>query len=249
MSFYGIGKHRLETVNKKAVIDAINVTDNGSGYETKRRSVGTSGINTALNEITIKNHGYSSGEILRYSVGAGDTVGGLVDGNDYYVTKLIMMSLNLSQIGTTTQGKEFFYTTNQYVDLTSKGTGTQYFNYQPISVTVNGAVGISSVGTETFKAQVQPIFRGSLTSIHLDDSGVGYGDSEIINFNRRPSVSVLSGQNAQVTPIVTADGRIIEVIVSNVGSKYTSTPDLVINGTGVGCVLTPIIENGILIRS
>ena len=100
--------------------------------------------------------------------------------------------------------------------------------------------------TETFKAQVQPIFRGELTSIHLDDSGVGYGDSEIINFNRRPSVFILSGQNAQVTPIVTADGRIIEVIVSNVGSKYTSTPDLIINGTGVGCVLTPIIENGIL---
>ena len=246
LSFYGIGKHRLETVNKKAVIDAINVTDNGSGYETKRRSVGISGISTALNEITIKNHGYSSGEILRYSVGTGDVVSGLVDGNDYYVTKLNDDVFKLSEIGTTTQGKEFFYTTNQYVDLTSKGTGIQYFNYQPISVTVNGAVGISSVGTETFKAQVQPIFRGELTSIHLDDSGVGYGDSEIINFNRRPSVSILSGQNAQVTPIVTADGRIIEVIVSNVGSQYTSTPDLVINGTGVGCVLTPIIENGIL---
>ena len=81
--------------------------------------------------------------------------------------------------------------------------------------------------------------------MHLDESGFGYGDSEIANYNRRPSVSVISGVNAQVTP-VTADGRIIEVIISNVGSKYTSTPDLVINGTGIGCVLTPIIENGIL---
>ena len=246
LSFYGIGKHRLETVNKKAVIDAINIIDNGSGYETKRRSVGTSGISTALNEITIKNHGYNSGEILRYSVGAGDTVTGLVDGNDYYVTKLNNDVFKLSQTGTTTIGKDFYYTTNQYVNLTSKGTGVQYFNYQPISVTVNGAVGISSVGTETFKAEVQPIFRGQVTSVHLDESGFGYGDSEIANYNRRPSVSVISGVNAQVTPIVTADGRIIEVIISNVGSKYTSTPDLVINGTGIGCVLTPIIKNGIL---
>ena len=244
LSFYGIGKHRLETVNKKSVIDTINITDNGSGYEYKKRSVSVSGINTALNTFTIKNHDYESGEILRYSVGAGDTVGGLVDGTDYYVTRLDSDNFKLSQVGTLTQGKQFFYTTKQYVNLTSKGSGTQYFNYQPISVTIKGAVGISSVGTETFKANVQPIFRGSLTSIHLENSGSGYGNSEIINLDRKPSVSIISGRNAQVTPIVTADGRIIEVIVSNVGSRYTSTPDLVINGTGVGCVLTPIIENG-----
>jgi hypothetical protein len=244
LSFYGIGKHRLETINKKSVIDAVNIIDNGSGYEYKKRSVGVSGINTALDTFTIKDHDYESGEILRYSVGAGDTVGGLVDGTDYYVTRLDSDNFKLSQVGTSTQGKQFFYTTKQYVDLTSKGSGTQYFNYQPISVTIKGAVGISSVGTETFKAVVQPIFRGSLTSIHLENSGSGYGDSEIINLNRKPSVSIISGRNAQVTPIVTADGRIIEVIVSNVGSRYTSTPDLVINGTGVGCVLTPIIENG-----
>ena len=244
LSFFGIGKHRLECVNKKAVIDAVNITDNGNGYQTKKRSVSVAGINTALDTITIKNHDYESGEIVRYSVGAGDTVGGLANGSEYYVTKVDSNSFKLSQIGSSDQGKEFFYNTKQYIDLTSKGSGIQYFNYQPISVTIKGAVGIASVGTDTFKAVVQPIFRGSLTSIHLESGGSGYGNSEIINFNRRPSVSVVSGQNAQATPIVTADGRIIEVIVSNVGSKYTSTPDIVINGTGVGCVLTPVMENG-----
>ena len=248
LTFFGIGKHRLECVNKKAVIDAINIIDNGSGYQTKKRSVSVSGINTALDTITIKNHDYNSGEIVRYSVGSGNTISGLTDGTDYYITKIDSDSFRLSQIGTSDQGREFFYNTRQYVDIISKGSGIQHFNYQPILVTVKGAVGIASVGTDTFKAVVQPIFRGSLTSIHLESGGSGYGDSEIINLNRRPSVSIISGQNAQVTPIVTADGRIIEVIVSNVGSKYTSTPDLVINGTGIGCVLTPIIENGRLLE-
>ena len=189
LSFYGIGKHNLVTTNKKAVIDAINIIDNGSGYENKKRSVSVSGINTALDTVTIKDHDYNSGEILRYSVGTGNVIGGLTDDTDYYVTRLDKDTFKLSAVGTSDQGKEFFYRTKQYIDLTSKGTETQYFNYQPISVTVKGAVGISSVGTETFKASVQPIFRGSVTSVHLENTGVGYGDEEVINLNRRPSIS------------------------------------------------------------
>ena len=60
-----------------------------------------------------------------------------------------------------------------------------------------------------------------------------------------PDVTVTSGVNAQVKPIVTADGRIIEVIIENVGSNYTSIPNLeIISTTGIGCVLTPIFSNG-----
>ena len=54
----------------------------------KRRSVSVSGINTALDTVTIKNHGYNSGEILRYSVGTGNVIGGLTDDTDYYVTRV-----------------------------------------------------------------------------------------------------------------------------------------------------------------
>ena len=49
LSFFGIGKHILECTSKKAVIDSINVTNNGSGYENKKRSVTSVGINTASN--------------------------------------------------------------------------------------------------------------------------------------------------------------------------------------------------------
>jgi hypothetical protein len=39
------------------------------------------------------------------------------------------------------------------------GVGTHTFNYPEISVEVIGNVGISSIGSDNFKAVVQPIFR------------------------------------------------------------------------------------------
>jgi len=247
LSSYGIGKHTLECVLQKSVIDSINIVDNGTGYENKKRTVISAGINTSSDIITIENHDYKSGEILRYSAGT-SFIGGLTDGTDYYVTAIDNNSFKLSEIGSTND-KILFYRTKQYIDLTSTGTGTQVFNYPPISVAVEGPVGIETVtGIEAsaYKAQIQPVFRGELTSVHLSDKGSGYG-SDIINFTKLPQISVISGTNAQVKPIVSSDGRIIEVIIDNRGSGYTSIPNLeLISSSGIGCVLTPIIENGFL---
>ena len=246
LSSHGIGKHTLECVSSKSVIDSINIVDNGTGYENKKRTVTSAGINTSSDIITIENHDYKSGEVLRYSAGA-SAIGGLSDGTHYYTTVIDSNQFKLSEIGPITD-ERFFYKTKQYVDLTSAGTGTQIFNYPPISVTVEGPVGIATVAgieSSAYKAEVQPIFRGELTSVHLSNKGSGYGTSEIINFIKLPDVTVTSGVNAQVKPIVTADGRIIEVIIENVGSNYTSIPNLeIISTTGIGCVLTPIFSNG-----
>ena len=247
LSSHGIGRHTLECTSRKSVIDSINIVNNGTGYENKKRSVVSTGINTSSDIITIENHDYKSGETLRYSAGT-SSIGGLNNDTDYYVTVIDNNQFKLSEIRST--DKTFFYRTNQYVNLTSTGTGTQIFNYPPITVTVEGPVGISTVtGIESsaYKAEVQPIFRGELTSIHLSDQGSGYGTNNIINFNKLPNISVVSGKNAQVKPVVSSDGKIIEVIIENIGSNYTSIPDLeIISSSGIGCILTPILVNGTL---
>ena len=74
---------------------------------------------------------------------------------------------------------------------------------------------------------------------------MGYGSSEIIDFNRQPDISVLSGSDAQAQ-VVISNGTIVEVLILNGGSNYTSIPDLDLNGDGYGAVLTPIMENGSL---
>jgi len=240
LTSFGIGNHLLESYNKKSVISSINIESEGSNYQNKKRTATSSGVSTSLSYITIKNHDYQSGEIVRYSA-TGSPIGGLVSNTNYYLTKVDENNFRLSLVGIGTDNQDFYYKTNQYIDFTSTGSGIHNFNYPQISVEVVGNIGVSSI----FKAQVQPIFRGEVTSIHIENNGVGYGSSEIVNFSRDPNVTLSSGSDAQLIPIINA-GKIVEVLVNNPGKDYSSPPNLNIltNGNGIGAVLTSIIENG-----
>ena len=55
-----------------------------------------------------------------------------------------MINLNYLLLGGTTQS-DFFYNTKQYQNFSSIGVGTHTFNYQDISVTIDGRIGISSI--------------------------------------------------------------------------------------------------------
>ena len=217
---YGIGKHSLKSVNKKSVVNSINVVNGGSGYENKKRTSPITGINTASNLVTIVNHDYKTGEKVKYTC-TGTPVSGLSVDTEYYVTVVDKDSFHLSQIGVSSD-REFYTRTKQYVNMTSVGVGTHIFNYPDITVTLSGNVGISSIGTETFKGSFQPIVRGIVTSIHLENGGVGYGSSEIINLDRQPTVELESGSDCQLTPIVVG-GKIVDVIIQKSGSRYLST--------------------------
>ena len=241
---YGEGTHKFETVNKKSVVESVSIISSGDGYENKKRSCGVTGVSTSLNCIKIKKHDYKSGETVKYSAGS-SSIDGLTDGSEYYVVKLDDDSFRLTNVGLTTSTKRYFYETNQYVNLTSTGAGTHSFNYPDITVSISGQIGISSIGLETFQAQLQPIFRGQITSVNLSNNGVGYGASEVLNLDRSPSVIAVPGEAAQCQAIIN-QGRIEEVLVLNPGRQYISPPDLVIEGEGLGAVITPVLSNGTL---
>lgn len=319
LTSYGIGNHIIESYNKKLVLSSINVESSGSDYENKKRTTNSSGINTSLGYINIDDHDFNSGEIVKYST-TGTAIGGLVNNNNYYITKVDQNNFKLSLVGVGTDNQDFYYRTNQYLQITSKGSGFHTFNYPEISVEVIGKIGVStetylntnisnivsagstiiyvsnksgvlpgslitisgteiknksivsignsfvrisssstinsSIGAGTtvsfinfpginLNAQVQPVFSGEITSVHLQDHGVGYGSSEIFNFIRDPLLTLSSGENAQLTPILN-NGSIVDVLVNNPGQNYNSPPYLRLstNGSGFGAVLTPIIENG-----
>jgi hypothetical protein len=241
---FGVGNHSLKSFNKKSVLGSVNIESSGFGYENKRRTVSSniSGINTSINQINILNHDFISGEIVKYST-SGSVIGGLTSNTEYYVIPVDTNSFKLSEIGTGSTSRDFYYNTRQFINLSSIGVGTHTFNYPEISVEVIGNVG----GVIKFKADVQPIFRGEITSVHLESGGVGYGASEILNYNKQPEFRLNSGFGAQVTPII-SNGRIVEILINTSGRNYNSIPDLEIVGDGVGAVLTPIIEDGRLIE-
>jgi len=242
LTSYGTGNHRLQSYNLKSVIDSINVVNSGSGYENKKRTVTSSGINTTANIITISNHQYNSGELVKYT-STGSPIGGLTSGSQYYITRLNSNDFRLSQVNSNESDKNFYYRNNQYVSLTGFGSGTHTFNYPDISVVVEGNIGVSSVSGETFQSVVQPIFSGEITSVHLSNGGQNYGSNSILNYNRQPLVTLINGRNAQLNPVI-SNGRIVEVLVNNVGSGYISVPRLLVLGGGFGAVITPVIENG-----
>ena len=174
-----LNSYNGKSYNGKSIIKTVVVTNPGSGYQNKKTSCVASGIDTSLNLVNIKGHGYESGEILKYTVD-GTAVGGLTNSSEYYVTKLNNDQFKLSAVGVGTTQSDFFYNTKQYQNFSSIGVGTHTFNYQDITVTIDGRIGISSIEGKTFDAVLKPIIRGSVTSIHLSNNGVGYGSSDIL---------------------------------------------------------------------
>ena len=239
LTLFGNGVHRFRSSTLKSIVTSIVVTNPGTGYENKERNI--VGVNTAVNEFTIENHGYSEKEIVRYTAGS-SPIEGLVESKDYYVVRLSDDKFSLVEVGTGNTTTNYYYDRNVKVELRSVGSGS--FNYQPITVSVNGVTGVSTRSDQNFSCQVQPVFRGSVESIDVTNGGVGYGSSDIINFDRKPVVTLFSGSGAILIPVVN-NGQIVDVLVNNSGSGYNSPPDLELQtSTGKNAVLTPVLKNG-----
>jgi len=243
---YGVGNHTFESTEKKRKVGSISIKSPGTGYKNKKISVPTSGINTATNTINTNGHPFSSGEIIYYYGGA-ENVSGLQTGR-YVVTSLDSNSFRVSNVGLGTTTSDFYYKTKQFIDFSNGGEGPHIFGYEPIEVTISGKINSPTISSDVdIFAKIQPVFRGKLTSISLYDGGVGYGSSEIINYNRQPNINLNAGSGAKVTPVI-SNGRIVDVIIDEYGSGYNSPPDLVIRGFGIGAILTPIVSDGKLVQ-
>ena len=234
---YGEGYHSLKSLKGKAVVGTIQVTNPGTGYENKQRTLQPVGVDTALNIIHLPDHDYKDQEIIQYAT-SGTVIDGLDTSLDYYVKVIDKDSFKLANVGVGTTVKDFYYRTEQWADFRSTGVGTHSFNYPPISVTVTGTVGINSIEGDTFQCVAQPIVRGEITSVHLTENGVGYGASEVLNFERNPDITLNQGRGAYLSPVV-HNGSIVDVSVSLGGTDYLTPPNIVVSGLGTGAELVP----------
>ena len=107
------------------------------------------------------------------------------------------------------------------------GAGTHTFKYPDISIEIEGEVSIGSTISipDYYKATATPIVKGGLKSIFVKNGGVGYGVTNIINYQKQPATSFLTGKNAFLVPII-VEGRIEGINISNGGSEYTTPPEL-----------------------
>ena len=240
LTVYGNGVHSLTALTKKRQIDSINIIEPGEGYSNKKVICQHTGINTATNSVNSINHGYTNGDRIQYmgvASGTDTQLAGLSLNTDYIATVLDKDSFTLSEIGVGNT-INIFADRQEYVNISTTGIGTHIFNHPPIQVILTGQ---TAIGTE-FVAELQPQFLGSINNIHISNGGVGYGVTNIQDFERTPIITYSIGQGTQINAIIN-NGSITEAIVLNRGNNFTSAPDIVVDGDGTGAVLTSIIRS------
>ena len=243
---FGRGYQYFTTVDLKNVLSSITVERKGQSYTNNSIRVSSSGINSSRDLVAYNNHGFSTGEVITYNY-EGTSVSGLTTNQNYYVSVLDDNSFKLSAAGIGTTLSDYNYHNNIFVDIKDVGVGgTHIFSYPPIQINITGNIGIDTTNNAIFNPTVSPKFRGSITKINLEKSGIGYGCSDIINFERQPLILFETGTGAQLKPIV-SNGKISEVFVINGGSNYFSQPSLKISGSGSNASLSPIVRNGSIV--
>ena len=68
------------------------------------------------------------------------------------------------------------------------GTGKHTVKYPNIVVNVES---LSAIGSTTIiKPEISPLVLGSIESVYLEEGGIGYGCTNIMDFHRRPDVGI-----------------------------------------------------------
>ena len=236
-----VGTHKFSTLSSSKQVSYIKVIDKGEGYTNRKLIVSPTGISTANNTVTFKNHGFNDGEIIEYDYESGQ-ISGITTTNQYFVLKVDDDSFRLCDagIGGTVVSN---YERHDYETIDSTGSGYQYFKYPDISVSIKyNNVGFGTTTQQNNGLVVTPVVKGSVIDAYVYEAGTGYG-STILNLEKKPLITIKNGKNAQLTPSI-VDGKIVSVFTSFVGSEYYSVPELIVSGSGTGAELRAIINNG-----
>jgi hypothetical protein len=239
----------------KSIINSIKIVSSSPFFYNKK-IVKPENVNILENKIFSEKHNFNSGDEVTYFVENGTPISGLSTSQTYYITSVDENNFRLSLKNVDNEfsefGEKFFYETQQFVKFHGIGSGKHIFKYPDIKVNINGIVGVSTIAEGDYTAKLIPIIRGSIQEVSLENAGVGYGSSEILNYHRKPSIRVATGSGAQITPVISetsefvgfSTGRIVDVVVNSFGFGYTyGSFDLKINtSTGIGAILQPVLN-------
>ena len=245
----GNGVHSFKSKKNRKIIDEILVKDSGSSYSNRKVEILSQqypttnrndlfktfvGINTFNNYIYAKNHSFKNGDNVEYNCD-GTVISGLSTSKLYKVTVVDNNKFKLSNAGTISTITSTNYDRKIYESLNSIGVGIHTFKYPDIKVNISNdvAIGLTSTIPDYYKGTAEIKVTGKLENVFLQTGGVGYGVTNIINYDRQPSVSLLTGKDGLLTPVISG-GKITSVIISNPGEEYTSPPDLEVIGIGTG---------------
>ncbi len=243
------GFHKFTSLNAKNTITRIYVKESGSGYSNKKIIVQArpvngdvqSGISTSDDYILAYDHNFSDGEIVEYS-SSGTLCSGLSSTTQYAVKTIDTNRFRLCDVGVSTQRDLTNYNKNKNAIIQSLGTGKHTVKYPNIVVNVES---LSAIGSTTIiKPEISPLVLGSIESVYLEEGGIGYGCTNIMDFHRRPDVGISTVvYQALLKPII-IDGSIVDVQILATGQGYREDSDInIYSPTGDFADIRPIITN------
>ena len=235
-----ITKSTNDFSNKKVIVDAVSWPP----VDQKDLYSSFVGINTENNYIYARNHSFKNGDNVEYSFD-GTAISGLSSGVNYKVTILDEHRFYLSEAGTASSISSVNYERKIYENLTSVGVGTHTFQYPNINITINGLVSVGETsGIPSYYNSIgTPVVLGSLDNVFIRNGGVGYGVTNLINYQKDTLVKVETGKDADIKVIV-ANGKISSVYIANPGSEYTTPPTINVIGVGRLAKLVATIVDG-----
>jgi len=243
------GFHKFTSVNAKNTITKIYVKESGSGYSNRKVIVSSrgvngdtqSGISTSDDYILAYNHSFKNGEIVEYSTD-GTVASGLSTTTQYAIRVIDNNKFRLCDVGVSTQRNLTNYDKNKTAVIRSLGAGKHTIKYPPIVVKIES---LSAIGSTTvIQPEIDPLVLGSVDNVYLEDGGIGYGCTNIMDFHRRPDVGISTVVFPALLKPIIIDGSIVDVQILASGQGYRQDSDIIIySPTGSFADIRPIIGN------
>ena len=217
---------------ERLAIEDANAGDIAIETSATTFSVAAGSVNTGTDSITITGHGTNTGDQLTYASGSSD-IGGLADGNVYYVIKVDNDTIKLATTESNANG-------GSAIPLSSQGAGTHSFTTQGTAISYilendlesqflafapnsNYAFAVNDIivgSSTTARGTVQAYNDGLIYNFVISDGGSGYtGDFALtIGAPNDPG-----GTQAAATANVT-NGSVTKVTITNKGAGYYTQP-------------------------
>jgi len=243
------GFHFIRTLKNKNTFTKIYVKDPGEGYSNRKIKVPsilsadnrTLGINTFDSYIFAKNHGFSNGEVVIYS-STNTAISGLSSISYYKVKVIDNDKFRLYNSGVSTSLSDENYIKNKFVKFNSLGIGTHIIGYPPIEVRVESKSGTGA--TTNIKSELKPIVLGVIEDVYVEDGGIGYGCTNIVNYHRRPNTGIASITSEAILKPIIINGSIVDVQIIGRGNGFRENSEISISGEGSYAQIEPIVQDG-----
>jgi hypothetical protein len=242
------GSHLFESLRNKNTITEIYVKNSGKNYSNRSVKIpsvpsvdnNTVGINTFDSYFFAKNYNFNDGDLVQYST-TDTPISGLSTDAKYYLSTINSNKFRLSYAGIGTNLSKDNYLNKIYVSFSNIGVGTHKISYPPIEIKVES---ISVGSTSIIEPIFEPIVLGSIQDVFIENGGVGYGCTNIINFHRRPDVGISSVTLPVVIKPIIINGSITNVKIVSKGNGYRKDSDITIETkSGKYAELIPIIDS------